>query len=53
MKIFVFLFQEEGVAGVAELHKKSDPVAKDELNTVLKEFCMDARYSDHFNSSLI
>ncbi|XP_047192999.1 fer-1-like protein 6 isoform X1 [Scophthalmus maximus] len=34
---------EEGVAGVAELHKKSDPVAKDELNTVLKEFCMDAR----------
>ncbi|XP_035029738.2 fer-1-like protein 6 isoform X1 [Hippoglossus stenolepis] len=34
---------EEGVSGVEELNKKSDPGAKDELKNVLQEFCMDAR----------
>ncbi|XP_068590271.1 fer-1-like protein 6 [Cebidichthys violaceus] len=34
---------EEGVAGAAELHKKSDPGAERMLKTILKEFCMDAR----------
>ncbi|XP_075960903.1 fer-1-like protein 6 [Anarhichas minor] len=34
---------EEGVAGAAGLHKKSDPGAAHMLKTILKEFCMDAR----------
>ncbi|KAM6955134.1 fer-1-like protein 6 [Lycodopsis pacificus] len=34
---------EEGVAGAAELHKKSDPGTPLLLKTVLKEFCVDAR----------
>ncbi|KAJ4921160.1 hypothetical protein JOQ06_022268 [Pogonophryne albipinna] len=34
---------EEGVATVAELHRKSDPGTELLLRTILKEFCMDAR----------
>lgn len=30
----------------AELHRKSDPGAEYMLRIILKEFCMDARYSD-------
>ena len=32
---------------MTELHKTSDPGAEDGLKTILKEFCMDARYSDN------
>ncbi|KAK5860785.1 hypothetical protein PBY51_022243 [Eleginops maclovinus] len=34
---------EEGLASVAELHKKSDPGTELLFRTILKEFCMDAR----------
>lgn len=33
------------MATAAELHKKSDPGAEQMLRIILKEFCMDARYS--------
>ncbi|KAL6100438.1 fer1l6 [Pungitius sinensis] len=34
---------EEGVASAAELHRKSEPGAEHLLETVLREFCADAR----------
>ncbi|XP_069010516.1 fer-1-like protein 6 isoform X2 [Embiotoca jacksoni] len=34
---------EEGVAGAAELHRKSDPAAEPTIKTVLSDFCLDAR----------
>ncbi|XP_047457611.1 fer-1-like protein 6 isoform X2 [Mugil cephalus] len=37
------LLFEEGVADVAALHRKSDPLAEPTLRSVLREFCMDAR----------
>lgn len=38
------LFQEEGVATVTELHKKSDLGAASRLKMVLKDLHMDARF---------
>lgn len=46
------LFQEEGVAAVTELHKKSDPGAASRLKTVLKYLHMDARYLFTVNFSV-
>uniref|UniRef100_A0A8C9XCE9 Fer-1 like family member 6 n=1 Tax=Sander lucioperca TaxID=283035 RepID=A0A8C9XCE9_SANLU len=41
---------EEGLEFAAELNRQSDPGAEHMLKTILKEFCMDARYS---NKSII
>uniref|UniRef100_A0A4W6G400 Fer-1 like family member 6 n=1 Tax=Lates calcarifer TaxID=8187 RepID=A0A4W6G400_LATCA len=38
---------EDGVASAEEQHKRADPGAEDTLKTTVREFCMDARYSDN------
>lgn len=43
------LFQEEGVATVTGLHKKSDPGAASRLKMVLKDLHMDARFLNYCN----
>lgn len=43
------LFQEEGVATVTELYKKSDPGAASRLKMVLKDLHMDARFLSYCN----